>query len=96
MEKLSEEKINLIRTLRSEGNTLSEIKNVVSVGKGTVFKYIKDVSIKEEFKEIFSLKRFNSKNLSKIEWKNAETMAKEILLPLKKQNDFAILAALYL
>jgi hypothetical protein len=95
MEKLSEEKINLIKALRSRGKTLSEIKNTVHAGKGTIFKYIKDVQIKEEFKESFMLKRFNSKNLSKIGWQNAEIMAKKILLPLRKQNSFATLAALY-
>jgi hypothetical protein len=95
MEKLSEDKIKLIRDLRSRGHILSEIKNIVPAGKATIFKYIKGVQVKEEFKETFSLKRFNSKNLSKIGWKNAKTMAKEILLPLRKQNSFAILAALY-
>ncbi len=95
MEKLSEAKIELIRNLRSSGHTLSEIKNIVSAGKGTIFKYIKDVQVKEEFKEAFSLKRFNSKNLSKVGWENAETMAKELLLPFNKQNPFVVLAALY-
>lgn len=95
MEQLSQNKVDLIKNLRSTGHTLSEIKNIVSAGKGTIYKYIKDVEIGKGYREAFELKRFSSKGLSKNAWEKASLKAKLILKPFKKEFTPIVLAALY-
>lgn len=95
MRKLAQSKIDLIKNLRSKGYTLQEIRKVVLAGKGTIFKYIKGVNIDEKHRKDFELKRFGTKNKSKVAWEESLVQAEKILKPLKKQYAPIILCALY-
>jgi IS30 family transposase len=71
VKKLNQEEINKIISLRERGKTLTEIIKVLNRGKGTIYKYIKDVKIKKEYKEDFLDKKFASKMKSRKEWESA-------------------------
>ena len=72
---LSSREIFKIKDLRKTGHTLSEIKNLTKKSNGTIWKYIKGISILPEYKETWKAKRGGSKAKSMRDWKEAQDKA---------------------
>ena len=90
------EKIILtIKELRAGGHTLSEIKKLLNVPKTTVYKYIKNVEIKDENRDDFAKKRIGSRYSSLKKWSAARKKADQIMNPVKSLLDPIVLACLY-
>lgn len=81
--------------LRKTGHSLPEIRKVVARGNSTVFKYIKNVKVLPEYKDILRSKQGGSRNRSEKEWILASKKAKDILPVVATQGRLLILAALY-
>ena len=58
---LSLKEITQIKDLRKTGHTLYEIKNLTKRSNGTLFKYIKGVSVLPEYQKAWKAKRGGSK-----------------------------------
>jgi hypothetical protein len=95
VKKLNQEEINKIISLRERGKTLTEIIKVLNRGKGTIYKYIKDVKIKKEYKEDFLDKKFASKMKSRKEWESAKVWSKLKINRLSERDILLISAMLY-
>lgn len=92
---ISKTEISKIKSLRQKGHSLNEIKNIVNRGYGTVYRYIKNVSILPKYKEIWKKKRGGSKAKSQREWQNAKTIAKKYITDLGFKERMIILSCLY-
>lgn len=93
--RISLESINKIKFLRQKGWSLPEIKREMSLGYGTVYRYIRGVEILPEFKDIWEQKRSGSvsrmKRLQSIAANKAISMVPSV--SLKEKAIF--LSALY-
>ncbi|MES2088079.1 MAG: hypothetical protein V4467_03760 [Patescibacteria group bacterium] len=92
---LSKIEIDQIVDLRKNGHTLSEIQAVVKRAYGTVFKYMKNVSVLPEKEEFWKVRRGGSKFRSLSEWQEAKVKAKNLIFPIGKKERLIILACLY-
>lgn len=72
-----------------------EIKRVVNIGYGTIYRYIKDVPILPEYAEQWKIKRGGSKNKSIKGWNESKLVAKKIVSKLDSRDRMLILACLY-
>lgn len=81
--------------LRKTGHSLPEIRKVVARGNSTVFKYIKNVKVLPEYKNILKSKQGGSRNRSEKEWTLASKKAKDILPVVTTQGKLLLLTALY-
>lgn len=93
---LKKREINKIKKLRKTGHTLSEIKKITGrKSNGTVWKYIKNVSILPEYQKIWKAKRGGSKSKSNREWREAKIKASSIIKQIKFFERMLILSCLY-
>src|SRR3990167_3418049 len=93
--RLLSSEIRKIKSLRETGHTMSEIKQVINRGYGTIFWYIKDVSILPEYQETWRIKRGGSKAKSLREWQAARVQASEIFSSFNFKEKMIILSCLY-
>lgn len=92
---LHPETVQKIRLLRQKGWSLPEIKKEIKVGYGTVYRYIKDVSILPEYQKLWLEKRKSSTRRMKIAEEEAAKKAKQTILSLSEKEKMIFLSALY-
>ena len=92
---LSTKEVMTIKRLRKTGHTLYEIKNLAKRSNGTIWKYIKDVSILPEYKDIWKAKKGGSKARSSREWQEAKARASRIVRRIGFRDRMLILSCLY-
>ncbi len=90
----SEEVQQLVR-LRETGHSLPEIHRISGRAYGTVFRYIKDVAILPEYRELWRVKRGGSKYRAFRAFEEAKQRAKKLLSNIEDRDRMFILAALY-
>ncbi len=85
-----------IQNLRKTGHTLYEIKKLTNrKSNGTIWKYIKEVSILPKYQEIWKVKRGGSKARSEPDWREAKNKASRILTGFGSTEKMLILSCLY-
>lgn len=84
-----------IKNLRETGHTLYEIKNLLKRSNGTIWKYVKDVSILPEYLESWKVKKGGSKARSNRDWKEAQIKASSFLKHFGFTEKMLILSCLY-
>lgn len=94
-QKISEREIKTIIELRKTGHTISEIKKIVPRGSGTIFKYIKNVSILPSYQKTWDMKRGGSKAVARKKWAEANEKAASIVSSIGKKEKIIIAACLY-
>lgn len=88
--------INHIRKLRETGHTLYEIKSITNhKSNGTVWKYIKEVSILPKYQEAWKLKRGGSKARANRDWQEAKLKASSIIYKFGFKEKMLVVACLY-
>lgn len=92
---IPKEIIKQIKLLRQKGYSLPEIKKVVNVGHGSVFRYIQGVEILLEYRKIWHSKRGGSFKRMKLAEKKAEEKADEYIVRLSEKEKLIFLSALY-
>ncbi len=92
---LSLEEISKIQYLRKTGHTLSEIRNLTKRANGTIWKYIKDVSILSKYQDVWRAKRGGSKVRSNREWEESRVKASNIIRHIGFVEKMIILSCLY-
>lgn len=91
---LSLKEINKIKKLRLSGCSIDEIFQLTKKGRGTIYKYIKDVTLSEDQVLNLRSRQGGSKKKKEIHIKLAEEQA-EFLLSGPYREDVIILAMLY-
>jgi hypothetical protein len=92
---LLQKEINQIKNLRKTGHTISEIKIITKKSNGTVFKYIKNVTVLSRYQDVWKAKRGGSKAKSLSEWKEAQIKASNIIKQIGFMEKMLILSCLY-
>lgn len=92
---LTSEKLREIKKLRSHGYSLPEISRKVEVGQGTVWRHIQGVKILDEYKKIWLEKRKPSVKRRNEALKNANVLARRVIVNLSNKEKLLILASLY-
>ena len=92
---LSSPEIKKIVNLRKTGHTLYEIKTITKKSNGTIWKYIRGVSILPKYQELWKAKRGGSKARSNREWEEAKVKASTIIKNLGFKEKMLILSCLY-
>lgn len=92
---LSQETKERIVALRQKGWSLNEIKRETKLGNGTVFRYIKDVEILPEYREVWLSKRSGSVKRKLIAEENARKKVKKLITSLSKKEKLIFISALY-
>ncbi len=92
---LLQREIDKIKSLRETGHTLYEIKTLTKRSNGTIWKYIKGVSVLPEYQEIWKAKRGGSKAKSNRDWKEAQNKASSIIKNVNFKEKMLILSCLY-
>lgn len=93
--KTTEELIQKMRQLRSQGFSVPEISREVSIAKTTVLRYIKDVEILPEFLTDWAGKRGGSKKKKLLQEKQALLEGKELVGVPSIKEKMLFLTALY-
>lgn len=94
-QKISEKEIKTIVQLRETGHSLPEIKKIVPRGSGTIFKYIKNVTVLPAYKDTLEAKRGGSKALSTKNWAEAQQKANILIPHISTKEKIIIAACLY-
>ena len=81
--------------LRQTGHSLPEIQKATGRGSATVFKYIQNVKVLEEYKQILRAKQGGSKARADKGWKESVQKADGLLGTLTKRDKLIILTTLY-
>lgn len=92
---ISKENIAKIKTLRAQGCSLPEIHRKLKVGYGTVSKYIKDVNILPQYKDIWQHKRKGSVARMLKNIKIANQKAQKNITGLTEKEKLLFISALY-
>jgi hypothetical protein len=92
---LSPQEIDRIKKLRMTGHSMSEIRRVVPRGKASILKYIKNVEVLPEYKEILKIKQGGSKNRANHYWGLAKIKARLLIPDLNTSSKMLILSCLY-
>src|SRR3989344_6956028 len=92
---LSEKEISTIISLRNTGHTLYEIKNLTKRANGTIWKYIRDVSVLPKYQDIWKAKKGGSRARSDRDWKEAEVRASGIVRDIGLRDKMLIISCLY-
>src|SRR3989338_5448854 len=87
--------IEKITELRQTGHSLPEIHRISGRAYGTVFRYIKNVSILPEYQEMWRVKRGGSKFKAAKEREHADKKARSLLSSFNGSDMLLVLAALY-
>ena len=87
--KISIEKIKKIIELRKKGLSLNEIRNIVPIGKTTIFSYLKNI------KTPFDLRNTGSTRKSIREWNDSRVIAFDLAKNISKEGRMLVLACLY-
>ena len=87
--------IEKITELRQTGHSLPEIHRISGRAYGTVFRYIKNVSILPEYQEMWRVKRGGSKFKAAKEREHADKKAHSLLSSFDGRDMLLVLAALY-
>lgn len=93
--KISQRKIDQMITLRKTGHSLPEIYKIVGCGYGTVYRYVRNVKVKGEFKDILRFKQGRSKARSEKLWDVAKIQAVNLLESFDVRSKLFLLAGLY-
>lgn len=93
--RISPEKINLMKKLRSEGWSLPEIHKEVGCGYGSVFRYIKDTQVSPFFIDKWRGKWGGSVKRKEEREKMAYEKAKKEVSNLSKKEKLLFMTALY-
>lgn len=93
--KPSKEVIEKMKLLRSQGKSLPEISQAVTVPKTTIFRYIQGVEIQPEFLSDWVEKRGGSKQKKKLQEKKAFEEGKKLVGELSYKEKMIFLTALY-
>lgn len=90
------EKIQKIKFLRQRGYSMPEIKKEINIGYGTIYRYIKDVPILEEYRDFWQQKRRSSVRRKLLAEEDAKRKAKQaILSSFNEKEKIIFLSALY-
>lgn len=92
---LSLKEINKIKNLRKTGHTLYEIKTITNRSNGTIWKYIKNVSVFTKYQKAWKAKRGGSKAKSNRDWTEARIKAAGIIKDISFNERMLILSCLY-
>ena len=92
---LSKKVIDKIILLRQRGYSISEIRKIVKVGQGTVFRYIQGVDILPQYNDIWLSKRWSSVKRMKIAENKAMEKVKKRIKTLSEIEKTIFLSALY-
>lgn len=92
---LTKIQIEKIVNLRKKGHSLPEIRRITKHSPGTVFKYIQNIEVLPEFKDILKSKQGGSKERAKKKWTEAETRAKNIIHKISERDKLMILLGIY-
>ena len=93
--RLLPKEIAQIQNLRKTGHTLYEIKNLTKKSNGTIWKYIRGVSILPKYKEIWKVKRGGSKARANHNWEEAQNKASSIIKRFGFTEKMIVLSCLY-
>lgn len=93
--RLTFETISRIKELRQKGWSLPEIQREVSVGYGTIHRYIVGVNILPEYESLWKSKRLSSVARKKKAENDASEKAKTALKSLSNKEKMLLLSALY-
>lgn len=93
---LTKSEIDQIKNLRETGHSLGEIKTALKRGYGTIYRYIKDISILPEYQDAWRIKRGASKARSIRNWQKAELEVEELFKgDISFREKLLILSSLY-
>lgn len=92
---ISKKDINKIRELRLKGYSLPEIKKVVNVGYGSIYRYIKDVKILPQHHKTWFGKRGGSIKRKILAEENAKSKAKKLINSLTRREKLIFFSAIY-
>jgi DNA-binding transcriptional MerR regulator len=87
--------LNEIIRLRQNGCTISEIKNKLKLGQGTVYRYTRQVNIMPEFLPAWLAKKSTSIHRKQRDLAVANEKAKKDIKMLSKKEKVLILSSLY-
>jgi len=92
---LTKLEVGKIKKLRETGHSLPEIKRILNRGYGTIYRYIKDITILPEYQELWKIKRGGSKTRSLREWNEAKIKASKLIGPFSLRERMLVLCCLY-
>ncbi len=92
---VTKKEIETIIHLRETGHSLTEIRKTTSRGNATVFRYIKDVKVLPEYKDLLKSKQGGSRARARRGWEGASKKVESIFPELSSQNKLLVLASLY-
>ncbi len=95
MLKISEEKINRIKSLRQKGHSIPEIHRATGQSKSTVLRYIQGVTIQKKYHKRWLDRRNASKIISQRAWTHANKASQKRVSVLSKKDLAIIAASLY-
>ena|SRR3989344_3711138 len=93
--RLIPQEIKRIINLRKTGHSLPEIQKMTGKAYGTVYHYIRDVTILPQYQELWRVKRGGSKHKALREKERAKKDVRAMLSHVSKRDKLFILAALY-
>ena len=93
--RLSPEKIRMVKFLRSQGYSLSEISQKVEIGQGTAWRYIQGVKILPQFEKDWLNKRNGSVKRKDVAEKLAFSRADLAIRDLSFKEKLLVLSSLY-
>ncbi len=92
---LTNAQIKEIVDLRQTGHSLTEIKQKTKRANSTILKYIQDVVVLPEYKDILKSKQGGSKERSRIKWDEAKESAATIVGKLSDRDIMMFMAGIY-
>ena len=87
--------IKKIKTLRSKGESISEISLAVGKSKSVVSRYIQGVKVKAKYADILKVKQGGSKARAAIQWAKKRDESRDLIRKLSRNEKLLILASLY-
>lgn len=91
----SHKTINKIVNLREKGYSITEISSRVNKSKSVISKYIQNVNVLPEYKEILKRKQGGSKVRSEDLWIKSKILASKILGKIEKRDKMILLMGIY-
>lgn len=95
MKKYSEQKINEIVELRKNGNSIPEIVRRLSLPKGAVWYYARNVKLPENYNKLLRFKQASARLRSFKEWAIAKSMAENVIKDISPKETLIIISCLY-
>jgi len=92
---LSFEQINKIICLRQTGHSLPEIKRLTKHSSASVFKYIQEIEVFPEYKDILRSKQGGSKERARKRWVEAKISAEKLIGNVSDRDMLMFTTGLY-